>query len=694
MKNIKLSGIEERCWVNWKYEERDGKTTKVPYTPTGTRASSKERATWSTYAEVIAAADRFDGIGIVFTGSLLGIDIDHCISEDGSVPPEVAAFVEKAQTYTEVSPSKTGLHILLRLTEPMELVANRSPFKEGPPNYEAYSSGRYFTVTGNAWNVSHPLRTVTPAEACELLRLLGYPWNKQEATEPIKAPQGVSLEDSEVLSRMFASKNGPKIKTLFEGGTSEYGDDDSAAEAALCAHLAFWTGGNPSQMESIWLASPLGAREKTQNRVDYRKRTIKNALALSKEVYTPPNNAYKGQKIASEAILVSFADITSKPIEWLWPGRIALGKVTLFSGDPGLGKSLVTTTLAAIVSRGLPWPVDGCNAPIGDSVIVSAEDAADDTIRPRLDAAGADVNRISILKAVRHRKWDGSPGEHTFSLRDDLDALGRALATLSNPRLVIIDPISAYLGGTDSHNNSDVRGLLAPLAELAERHKVAVVVVSHLNKNSGDKNALYRTMGSLAFTAASRACFAVIRDPNNDARRLVVPVKNNLASDTSGVAYSIRDSGNGVPVIEWDQEPVIVPRDQILSGSDSSEERSQTEWAMEIVSEALADGPVLYQAALAEAAKYKVSPKVFRIAGERLGVIHKKKKSKNGPWLIALPKHDGHLKNMAEGKEVPRSAEESSAVDPDEEGSSVADPGVEDDMEADHEEDEDMFGAF
>ena len=268
-----LSDPGDKCWVNWRYKEKDdGKQTKIPYTPNGKNAKTTDPLTWSTFDDVLVARDHFDGIGIVFTGLLLGIDIDHCIV-DGNISSEIASFIQEAKTYTEVSPSKAGLHLYIGLTEPMVLDRNRSG------SVECYTSGRYFTVTGDLWYSSYPLRTVTPTEALDLLNLLGYPWG-EKSHKPIDA-SSVPMQiagDEAVLKKMFASKNGVAIKALYNGDISKFGDDDSAADASLCAHLAFWTDGNESQIESLWLASPLGTRSKTQERKDYRERTIAFAM--------------------------------------------------------------------------------------------------------------------------------------------------------------------------------------------------------------------------------------------------------------------------------------------------------------------------------------------------------------------------------------------------------------------------------
>lgn len=267
-----LSLPDERCWVNWRLEERDGKQTKVPYRPDGRKASSTNPQDWSSYAEVSAVQESFSGIGIVLTGSLLGIDIDHCVV-GGEVSSEVAALVEKAGTYTEISPSRTGLHLYIRLTEPMELERNRYG------NYECYTSGRYLTVTGTPWRESGTVRTMTPEEALDVLRIMGYPWGNQSSETKADAVGIISLTDEELLKKMFSAKNGAKVKALYEGDAQALvHGDDSVADAALCTHLAFWTGKDAGRIESLWLSSPLGARPKTQERKDYRDRTIAFAI--------------------------------------------------------------------------------------------------------------------------------------------------------------------------------------------------------------------------------------------------------------------------------------------------------------------------------------------------------------------------------------------------------------------------------
>ena len=177
-------------------------------------------------------------------------------------------------------------------------------------------------------------------------------------------------------------------------------------------------------------------------------------------------------------------DIEAKPIRWLWSGRIARGKVSMVAGNPGLGKSQLTLSLAAIVSVGCQWPVDRTRCERGAAIILSAEDDPEDTIRPRLEAAGADLSRVYILDAVRCTTPKGEPAQRAFNLAIDLSRLGALLCELRDVALVIIDPVSAYLGNADSHVNAEVRALMSPLGALAAEHGTAIVCVSHMNKKA------------------------------------------------------------------------------------------------------------------------------------------------------------------------------------------------------------------
>jgi len=283
------------------------------------------------------------------------------------------------------------------------------------------------------------------------------------------------------------------------------------------------------------------------------------------------------------AIVTCLADVMPQPVEWLWPGRFPLGKLSLVCGDPGLGKSFVTLDMAARVSSGTSWPDRRGEAnPAGGVIILSAEDDVADTIRPRLDAAGADVARISTIEGVQ---FADNKHPSPFNLLRDTGTLEQVLNERSDVRLVIIDPISAYMGKTDSHVNAEVRSALSPLSAIAARRRVAFVLVTHLSKTMGTR-AIYRAMGSLAFAAAARAVWLIVEDAEDAGLRLVLPLKSNLAEPALGMGYRIVGSPAG-PVVGWMADPVAIQPDQALTAlaKSASKERSEAaEWLEEILS--------------------------------------------------------------------------------------------------------------
>lgn len=343
---------------------------------------------------------------------------------------------------------------------------------------------------------------------------------------------------------------------------------------------------------------------------------------------------HSGDKL--RAVVVRLDTVKSEPIKWLWQGRIALGKLTLITGDPGLGKSLITAYLAAVVSKGYRWAVDETECPIGDVVMLSAEDDAADTTKPRLEAAEADCSRIHVLQAVKDADSESNRAERMFSFKRDMAVLEELLTTLPECRLLIIDPISAYMDGTDSNNNSDVRSLFAPLAALATRNKIAVVCISHLNKSSGS-NAVYRSIGSVAFIAAARAAYVVTKDQQNPQRRLFLPSKNNLAQDTAGLAYSVITADNGAPVVAWEPQPVATTADEALAPFESNGEHTATDEATDFLRELLPSGSMNAKQIQQEARQAGISEKVLRRAKEKLGIKSWKSAAFAGGWVWGYP---------------------------------------------------------
>jgi KaiC/GvpD/RAD55 family RecA-like ATPase len=362
----------------------------------------------------------------------------------------------------------------------------------------------------------------------------------------------------------------------------------------------------------------------------------------------------------SQPITRCFADVVPQPISWLWKGRIARGKVTMIAGDPGLGKSQLTAALAACVSVGGRWPVDLSECPTGNIIFLNAEDDAADTMRPRLEAAGADLQRIHVLDAVTEFGINGERLERTFSLSSDIDAIGVAARKIGGVTLIVIDPISAYLGGTDSHRNADIRSLLAPLAKLAGELNAAIVTVSHLNKGT-DSDALRRVTGSLAFVAAARAAYLVVKDANDPSRRFFLSAKNNLGPDqNNGLAFRVvpktLESGIETSCLEWEADMVTMTANEALAalgaGAGDSKQYGALDEAKECLKSILGDGPMLASRVEAIAKEAGHSKQTVRRAREALGILVDKE-GYQGPSRWSLPSKmfktikDVQAKNMS-----------------------------------------------
>lgn len=345
------------------------------------------------------------------------------------------------------------------------------------------------------------------------------------------------------------------------------------------------------------------------------------------------------------------SDVVAKELQWLWWGVIPVGKLTMFTGDPGLGKSFITIDVTARVSTSNRWPNDVKRCDGGSVILFAAEDDIEDTIRPRLDAAGADVTKVHAIRGVNVTDTaTGKVSVWSFQLDRDLPILEAEMKRLLDEgeavRLVVIDPISCYMGKADSHKNAEVRGVLSALAELAARYGVAILMVSHLNK-SGTGKAVYRSSGSLGFAAAARSVWVVVKDLDDPKRRMMLPVKMNLCEEPAGLAYQITEDH-----IAWESEPVKMTGDEFLSkeadqarkptDSDGSELQRAKEWVLD----QLADGPVKSKVIEADAKECGVKVGTLKRALASLkesGEAKPTKDGKSGVWSWSLVGQETHV---------------------------------------------------
>jgi putative DNA primase/helicase len=336
------------------------------------------------------------------------------------------------------------------------------------------------------------------------------------------------------------------------------------------------------------------------------------------------------------------ADIAPEKVEWLWPGRLARGKHTCIAGEPGTGKSQLSISIIAAVTTGGEWPCGEGRAPLGNVIILSAEDGAADTIIPRLMAAGAGLMRVHVVSTVR----DTDGNRRTLSLQYDLDLLEQKIAEVGDVALVCVDPVSSYLGKTDSHKNSEVRGVLEPLSEMADRTRVAILSITHFSKSGANNTtkALHRFIGSIAFTGAPRAAFAVIEDAAQEGRLLLLHAKNNLAKPPQGLAYRIEQClvGDGIVAsrILWGTEPVAITANEALAADSADPRRSARDEAAEWLQELLAKGPMAARDVQAQTEAAGLSWATIRRAKDRLGIKPERLSEGGdgaGKWVWALP---------------------------------------------------------
>ena len=249
------------------------------------------------------------------------------------------------------------------------------------------------------------------------------------------------------------------------------------------------------------------------------------------------------------------------------------------------------------------------------------------------------MSKCFILDQIQESNENGNVIGRFFNLKDDLARLFEAIRKIGNVRLIVIDPITAYMGGVDSHKNSDVRALLSPMSELAEFCKVAIVGVSHLNKSNAQE-AMQRVSGSLAFVASARAALIVVKDKANHSRRLLLPLKNNIAKDTGGLAFSVQSAeiGNGIQTsrVEWEKEPVNITADEAMR-IDLEARNGELDKAKQFLIDLLANGPLPQSDIVQQYQGLGFAERTINRAKNELA-IKSKKSGIEGGWIWSIPK--------------------------------------------------------
>jgi AAA domain len=359
---------------------------------------------------------------------------------------------------------------------------------------------------------------------------------------------------------------------------------------------------------------------------------------------------------SNDKLVLRLRDCQPEPVEWLWPGYVPAGKLTVIDGDPSRGKSLMTLDLAARLSTGRPWPDGQAAAVPAGVVLVGSEDGLRDTVLPRLLAAGADVDRFHVFagRAGMRQRLPVFP--------EDTDLLQETIQE-NQARLAILDPFTAFLSaGACSLNDQIIRQALTPLAQVAHDTRAAIALVRHLNKGGRGQEALYRGRGSIAVVGAARAALLVGRSPYDPQHRILACTKTNLSVTPPSLGFEIHTHEQGQAVIRWTGAVELSADDLVLA---PAEYGAMLRRAKAFLEEVLGNGPLRRTEIDEKARAAGVSERTLKRAKADLGVVSQEQSTDDHKcWYWSLPArsqppHDSESWAVRHAHEMERAQEES-----------------------------------
>lgn len=315
------------------------------------------------------------------------------------------------------------------------------------------------------------------------------------------------------------------------------------------------------------------------------------------------------------------SDVVEETTEWLWWNRIALGEITLVGGDPGQGKSQFTAALAARVSSGMALP-DGGETVKGSVIFASLEDHPGKTVRPRLRRQGADLDRILIPDQFKDEN-----GNSRRMRASDIPALEMAMELQGDVKLMVVDPVMAYMGGkVDTNKDNEVRDILNPLANLAQRNNIAVVVVAHLNKGDAG-SVLYKISGSVGFAALPRSVLLIAQHQETK-RRGIAHIKSNLGPEMDTVEFTLDEDG-----FHWGALAPDLTALKLVDKGDGRRVTEERDIAKSWLKDALREGPQYSNDLFELAEACGISRTTLGRAKRDMGVMHRRWEGKV-QWLF------------------------------------------------------------
>lgn len=630
-------------WVTWRLEDFEERTRcKVPKQAKnpGRNAKATDPDTWSTMEEALAALPSMSafpkyvddlnpfGVGLVIGAPYIGVDLDKCYDPETGVVDDWAKAVIKQlpKTYTELSPSRKGFHLWYRCT-------NHGGLDDGirTEKAEVYARKRYFTMTGE--HVVSTLTTITEldlAGAQAIFKLVDSLRPQKPSHSDVKPAQS-----SPRLAELMSRADFPDL---------------SAAVQSLLTKLAIEHLCDVQKVEDQFLTSELYKSTHWKEKwARLRESELSRAVANARENLSKRLGRQRApaDQLTKQAKRIKFSELEARELNWLWPERVPAGILTIFAGNPGVGKSLLALDLIGRGSNGSAF-LDG-KPSLGrfKSLILSMEDDRETIMVPRLMAIGADLSMIEALDMVEFTDDTGEVKDtRLLNLESDLDQICSILKEDPEFKLVVIDPLSNYMGGKSMYRDQEVREVLMPVVQLAQDTGVAVVVIMHHSKQTG-RTALEKVGASLGGVGTARMGWAFLKVEEN--RHQMLLMKQNLGR-FNGIEYCTEEASVEIKGKATGQAKMVYlglatqDSDNVIAAQEDPEARIENN-CNNLIKKLLPPGKEAPASLfLDEAKKEGLAERTLKRARQELGIITTRK---NGAWYWKWP-DDGPKTKVAD----------------------------------------------
>jgi len=649
----------------------EGGTAKIPL------GNHSDPATWSTFDDAVKQLEKGQGIGYCFLdGEIHGLDIDHCRNpKTGQLCAEAMVLLSRLSSWAEYSVSGQGIHVFFKGNVRGKQLGETCLQYWNPKN-----SPRFFALTcdmvgeaftnlkdvGDEFNYIFATARHISAKIKEELKSVDY---EQWAHLPVeREPVEEQREKPKIKSRKLHKDFDVEDFLKFYGLEVDNITNNSIGKCYRLTSCPIkgekHVGQNSTTTNFILSADGgLGFHCQSTGCVDYSVAEVIKKLAEDHEPYPKPIYVVEKKQQPEIGLLYSLCSldgIEETSLNWLWPGFLPNNQLVHFVGASSEGKSPVTLDIVARVTTGREWP-DGTPNTLGPRsvILMAGEDDLSDTVIPRLRMAGADILKVKIFKVTAKR--DDKETDLAAALDRDYQGLVDSVRSVDDLALIVIDPITNYLGKQSMNKEEDIRGNISmPLKGLAQDKCVCIITVGHLNKRDKEATVLQRAMGAAAFTGVPRKVFAFGNDPDDENKhahimtevrdkQVSIKYKTEAVADPEGVQKS--------PIIKvvWGKL-VEVDADEVVNAPKQREKTANREVQV-FIKTFLRDGAKPTKAVEEALNAAGIKCESWQRAARRLAKSRQiTGKGKNAGWEWYLPTAE-QIEFDGVGKEAPHSQE-------------------------------------